>query len=128
MGNAASIGGYGYPIWFEGGLYRYANKDLHLHSVRLGGPVCSSPGDCQNMAALVGGHTVSRTKSEIAGDTFGQRHEIVKRSPVFPFNIVKLPVQLPKTLKKLPVTGPKTLKIALPLAILGVAGAGGGGG
>ena len=125
MGNAASIagaGGHAYPIRFEGGLYRYANEDLRLHSVRLGGPVCSSPGDCRNMAALAGGHTVSPTivssrphySNEIEGDTFSQRikeqgHEIVKRSPIPGIKTIKtLPLipAFPISPLLKPITGP----------------------
>ena len=77
MGNAASIiegaGGFGYPIRFEGRLYRYTNEDLHWHSVSLGAPVCSSPRDCQNMAILLRGHPRPRR---------------ARRSPVNPKTIV----------------------------------------
>ena len=61
MGNAASIGGYAYPIRFESGLYRYANEDRHLHSVRLGSPGMQFSGHfCpyQNLAQNLGGDSI----------------------------------------------------------------------
>ena len=60
MGNAASIGGYGYPVRFDGSIYGYANT----------------------RDRLIEGDAITEG---IIGNAY-TGHEISKRSPVSPFN------------------------------------------